>query len=165
MILIRKLKRRLFQFEVLVCLATARLLILFVDFRKWRSALGLLGQGAASYEEQVLDLAQIKYAKSTGREVALIARRARFDAVCLPQAMAARWLLARRGISSHVVMGSRRDIVDGALLLHAWLMVGDNIITGASEAEEFTAFRVDAGSQDAQISKPTNNLCDVRTHG
>lgn len=73
--------------------------------------------------------------------VARIANEAWFQAVCLPQAMAARWLLARRRIPSRVELGSRRNPDDQAVLLHAWLTVGDEVVTGAQERDQFMAFR------------------------
>lgn len=151
---LRKFKRRLYHLEVLACLATARVLVRYVHFRRWRSTLGLLGQDADMEEEPALTPAQFELARATGREVARMARRAPFAAVCLPQAMAAHWLLARRGIPSRIVIGSRRNEADRALLLHAWLMVGGEVVTGASEREEFMAFRSGA----APLEPPSTGL-------
>jgi hypothetical protein len=75
--------------------------------------------------------------------IARIAARVPFDALCLPQAMTGRWVLARRGIPSRVVIGSRCDD-EAELHYHAWLMVEDRCVTGARERELFSAFRREA---------------------
>lgn len=49
--------------------------------------------------------------------------------VCLPQAMAAGTMLARRGVSSTLYLGVRLDNVN-ALTAHAWLRAGGKWVTG-----------------------------------
>ena len=49
---------------------------------------------------------------------------------CLPNAIAAKAMLARRGISSTIHLGVGRH-TDGALRAHAWLEAGGTILTGA----------------------------------
>lgn len=49
--------------------------------------------------------------------------------VCLPQAMAAGAMLARRGVASTLYLGVRLDKVD-ALTAHAWLRAGTKWVTG-----------------------------------
>ena len=158
---VRKFKRLLYQFEVLTCLATARLLVRHVHFRRWRSTLGVLGHDPETHETAAWSPAQLDLARATGREVARMARRAPFAAVCLPQAMAARWLLARRGIPSRIVIGSRRNEADRALMLHAWLVVGGEVVTGASEREEFMAFRSRAASPEPPSGGLPRRPCDA----
>lgn len=64
-----------------------------------------------------------------------------FQAVCLPRAMAGRWILGRREIPSRIVVGSRRGNPDEEeMLFHAWLMAGDIVITGAGELDRYRAF-------------------------
>lgn len=138
---LRKLKGRLYRLEVLACLAAARLLIRFVPFRWWQWTLGPFTQESTGAPSSALSEQQVSHALATGRMVARVARRAPFQAVCLPQAMAARWLLARRGTPARVIIGSRRNPQDKTLLLHAWLMAGDHVITGAEERRQFIAFR------------------------
>jgi hypothetical protein len=138
---VRKLRRKLYLLEVYACLAIARLLVRFVPFRLWQGTLGPVGEEPATGEHLSVTPAQVAHARATGTMVARMARRVWFKPVCLPQAMAARWLLARRGTPSRVVFGSRRNPDDRALLLHAWLMVGDEVVTGARERAQFIAFR------------------------
>lgn len=54
--------------------------------------------------------------------------------VCLPQAVAAQWMLRRRGVPSTLYMG-----IDprGGYDAHAWVSVGDHIVTGGPSTERF----------------------------
>ena len=59
--------------------------------------------------------------------------------VCLPQAMAAKWMLDRRHIGSTMCIGVRKAIekADREVDLHAWLRVGNQTITGGEVADQF----------------------------
>lgn len=61
--------------------------------------------------------------------IAVAARNVPWRAVCLPQALAARAMLARRGQRSTFHLGARPD-PSRKLVGHAWLTVGDTVITG-----------------------------------
>ena len=64
-----------------------------------------------------------------GHAVRAATRNLPWSAVCLPQAMAAKAMLARRSRSSVLCVGVLPSDGDG-LLLHAWLEAGDRLITG-----------------------------------
>ena len=68
-----------------------------------------------------------------------VTAHAPFRAVCLPRAMAAQWMLRRRGVQSQLDFGVRRG-EDGALRFHAWLSVAGETVMGGSEAGAYTAF-------------------------
>ena len=91
-------------------------------------------------EATITDEAVIVRAKAIGKQVRGAAVRLPFRAVCLPQAMTARWMLARRGIKTRLFIGARA--VDGPTshAFHAWLMLGSVCITGQHEMEQFQAF-------------------------
>jgi hypothetical protein len=55
---------------------------------------------------------------------------------CLVQAMAAQWMLQRRGFTSTLYLGVRKDDYD-ALSAHAWLRTGPDILVGAENQPEF----------------------------
>jgi hypothetical protein len=55
--------------------------------------------------------------------------------VCLPQAMAAKWMLRRRRTPSTLYLGLRRE-EKTSLTAHAWLRAGDEIITGRAAIME-----------------------------
>jgi Transglutaminase-like superfamily len=61
---------------------------------------------------------------------------------CLVKAIAAREMLARRGVSSRLRLGIAKNSPD-ILLGHAWLECGDRIITGEGESRRYAAMPVD----------------------
>lgn len=72
-----------------------------------------------------------------GLTVARAAKYVPWKAVCFPQAIATKLMLARRGYISELHLGVRR-IESGALVGHAWLKVDSQTIVGADGVEEFT---------------------------
>lgn len=135
----RTLKRLVLFTEILLCLAWARFLVRFVAFSRWRHLLGPIDAPPDTPEQ--LDAARTRHARNIGRRIDQVAGRVPFQAVCLPRAMAGRWILARRGIPSHVVLGSRRGDADEAdMMFHAWLVAGDTVVTGAGQLERYGAF-------------------------
>ena len=64
------------------------------------------------------------------------ARYVPFKAVCLPQAMAARVMLKRRGVSSVLHFGAARG-QDKPLDAHAWLDAAGVDVTGYPVAQNF----------------------------
>lgn len=140
--LFRAIKRSPFYVEVWLRLALARFLVKFIAFRRWRHVLGPIDgeQDPSDYPQLTED--QLKQASDIGRVVNRVAAHAiLFKAICLPRAMAARWALAWRGIPSRIVIGSRRggDTDPHDLMFHAWLMVADRVVTGASERDSYLA--------------------------
>lgn len=134
--------KRVFKLEIMLCLAWARLLVACLPFRWWRSVLGPLDG-----EPPQLDARQLKKAVDTGRIVREVAERMPFAAVCLPQAMATRWMLARRGIGTRLRIGARRgEQLGSAMLVHAWLCAGDRVVTGKHERDSYTAFCASASN-------------------
>ena len=146
---IRAFRRLLFRLEVWLGLAWARFCTKFLPFRFWRAALGPIGEEPDAHAHARLSEAQLKQARDSGRIIARVAGRAWFEAVCLPQAMCGRWVLARRGIPSRVVIGSGHGDEEEGPLFHAWLMVGECVVTGAAERDAFLAFRRSGAVQDA----------------
>jgi hypothetical protein len=65
------------------------------------------------------------------KAVTTAARNVPWNAVCLPQAMAAKAMLARRGQGSAIHMGAAFN-PDGKLIAHAWLLVGDTVVVGGA---------------------------------
>ena len=73
-----------------------------------------------------------------GRLVRKVARRLPFQVRCLPQAMAAQWMLRRRGVSSRLVFGARRSQPpERTIEYHAWLMVAGQCVIGGEELETY----------------------------
>lgn len=138
MSLVRSFKRTVLIAEVILGLFAARMLIKLVPFRWWRQTLGTINE-AEQHAQIDLSPKQLKMALDIGRMIKRLAAKQKFEAVCFPQAMTARWILKRRGIGSSIVLGSRQDAETG-LAMHAWLKVGDHVVTGRDEYEDFNSF-------------------------
>lgn len=65
-----------------------------------------------------------------------ISARTPFTANCLPQALTARSMLARRGLASTLYLGAAFTADRSALRAHAWLRCGDRPVTGGRRNEE-----------------------------
>lgn len=119
---------RLLLFEAIVLLGLARLAIVSLPFRLIARSLQRLGP-VSGYNEKLLPRVR--------RAVIVAARHVPWNAVCLPQAIAAMVMLARRGCGSTVHLGAGKT-AEGALTGHAWLVCGDTIVVGAEATSTVT---------------------------
>lgn len=133
--------RMALKLEIILCLAWARLLITVLSFRRLRPALGPIFETQDSGEASALSAPQRKKAADAGRFIRRISRRMPFRADCVPQAMAGRWILARRGIATRIVIGTRRASQSQELEFHAWLMAGELVVTGGHAISGFRPFQ------------------------
>ena len=124
--------------EASASLLFARALVAGVPMRRWRERVVTAPPGATGSDTEISEDA-LHRARGLCRIVRKVARRAPFRAVCLPQAMAAQWMLRRRGIPSHVVFGARRS-GDAATEFHAWLQVGAEMVLGGKEQATWHPF-------------------------
>lgn len=132
------ISRWLCKAEIVVLLATARFVIKFVSFRWWR---GMIVFGPEpSREPGGVSESQMDQALRIGKLISQMAARMPFRAVCLPQALAGRWMLKWRGTPARIMMGARKGQSNNPIELHAWLMVRDRCITGDRERQSFLAF-------------------------
>jgi hypothetical protein len=119
--------------EALALLCWARILIRVVPFRWIAPHLGhpmAESPGDVGVTERQLAL-RIAWA------VQAVARHVPLGFVCLPQAIAAKWMLRRRRLPSTLYLGlQRKDELK--LTAHAWLRVGDTILTGRAESLNHT---------------------------
>ncbi len=131
--------RRALVVEAVVCLLLARLGLIFVPFPKLARRLGsfvspndprALAARAPGPRDQAALAAEIGWA------VTRAARHAPFEAVCLPQAMAAQVMLRRRGVASVMHFGAARG-EDKPLDAHAWLDAAGVEVTGYPVANKF----------------------------
>ena len=129
--------------EAALCLLLARLLVRCVPMRYWRGRLHGAAAGSASPDRQGVGRQGMDrqgvdrqgVGRIVGRIVRAVARRLPVEVVCLPRAVAAHWMLRRRGISSQVVFGVRRAAPGRAPDYHAWLTVdGDTVMGGRNGA-------------------------------
>jgi hypothetical protein len=113
---------RLLVCEAIVMLTLARVIVLTVPFRY--VALCLSCRPKTDSADEVL-LLRVRKAVTTG------ARNVPWNAACLPQAMAAKVMLARRGCGSSLHLGADLDGI-GKLTAHAWLVAGKIVVVGAA---------------------------------
>ena len=62
--------------------------------------------------------------------------QSRLNAACLPRALAAQAMLRRRGVTTRLVLGVKRDAA--GLAAHAWIELGETIVVGGAHAPTFT---------------------------
>lgn len=119
--------------EALVWLGWAKLLLLCVPFRWLAPRLGKpMAESTATLTEPERRLAsRISWA------VQSVAANVPLGFVCLPQAMAAKWMLRRRHLASTLYLGVARPD-EAKFTAHAWLRAGDKILTGRAESRTHT---------------------------
>lgn len=118
--------------EAVFSLGAARAMILLVPFRwiaPWLERKPR-GSGRPTEPDPVLT-------GSVRRAVTITANHVPWNAVCLPQAMAAKFMLARRGCPSTLHLGVARTGAD-ALTAHAWLEAGNAIVVGERGVDSVT---------------------------
>jgi len=118
--------------EAALLLAVARLMVLLVPFRFLSRTLGL---HMSQTEEQPLADDKDRQARRIAAAVTRTAKHVPWKAVCLPQAMAAKWMLRRRGFSSTLYLGVTKR--EASLEAHAWLRVGNQVVTGRCNLKRF----------------------------
>ena len=129
--------RRALVLEAVAWLWLARLALIFIPFPRLARRLGTL---VAPDDTRALRAAatpdQTHLAGEIGWAVTRSARYVPFKAVCLPQAMAARIMLKRRGVSSVLHFGAAKG-TDKPLDAHAWLDAAGVEVTGYPVAKHF----------------------------
>lgn len=131
-------RRRVLLPEAVACLLAARLALIFVPFPVLARRLGTFVPPADARTAQASNAAtpdQARMAEVIGWAVTRAARYVPFNAVCLPQAMAARVMLKRRGIGSVMHFGAAKG--ESKLDAHAWLDAAGIEVTGYPVAENF----------------------------
>jgi hypothetical protein len=119
---------RILLVEAFVLLGLARLGVLFLPFRWLAKSIGRHMQ-----EDQTTPLpSDLKLARMIGGAVRAAANYTPWGSVCLPQAVAAKWMLKRRRIPGTVYLGVRKDKnKPEQLAAHAWIRCDQTILTGA----------------------------------
>jgi hypothetical protein len=108
--------------EAIVLLGLARFIVLTVPFRLVAPWLARAPETGTCDEALLLQV---------GQAVTTAARNVPWNAVCLPQAMAAKAMLARRGCGSAFHLGATFD-ENGKVIAHAWLRAGGKVVVGAA---------------------------------
>lgn len=126
--------------EASVRLLVAKIAIKSVPFARIAPSMGELISPPQAQAKAVASPASahdLAVARTIGWAVTRAARHLPFEAVCLPQAMAAHAMLRKRGIFSIVHFGTARA-ESNPLSAHAWVNVEEVEVTGYPVGPEFT---------------------------
>ena len=124
--------RRLLLWEALGALAVARLGMVCLPFRRIAAWLGTPG----TESPLTATTEQVNIAREIGWAVGCLARRVPWDSSCLAQALAAMWMLRRRGLEATVSFGTDRG-ESREFVAHAWVRSGPCLVTGGAGHERF----------------------------
>lgn len=116
--------------EALTALSSAGVLLRLLRFSWVASRLGRHMAESPALDDQgtTSRVVRIRWAVETA------ARHLPWKPVCLPQAVAAQWMLRRRGIASTFYLGV--NPAEG-LDAHAWVRAGSIIVTGGPRQDRF----------------------------
>ncbi|MDD5711439.1 MAG: lasso peptide biosynthesis B2 protein [Smithellaceae bacterium] len=128
-------EERLFLIEAVLLLGMARLMTLILPFKYIACS---LGRRMAESDPRI-NTPQLRDAGLVGQAVVSASRYTLWRSVCLPQAIAAHWMLRRRGIPSTLYLGVAKDDANSRkIIAHAWVRCGNVILTGAEGHGRFT---------------------------
>jgi hypothetical protein len=132
-------RRRGLLIEAAIWLLVARIALLAVPFPQLARRLGAFvppTDERVSLAQRVASPQAAQLAEDIGWATTRAARHVPFKAVCLPQAMAARIMLRRRGVASvlHFCAAKGRE---KAIDAHAWLDAAGVEVTGYPVAGQF----------------------------
>jgi hypothetical protein len=118
--------------EAAVLLAVSRIALRAIPFRRLSPYLGRFvppDDPRVGLCREPADARSVETARRVRRAVNSASRHVPFEAVCLPQAMAAQAMLRRRGIACAMHFGARKGEAQ-ALDAHAWLDAAGVPVTG-----------------------------------
>lgn len=131
----RNRTERLLLLEAFVLLGAARIGVLILPFRWIAKSLGR----HMKEDPSPVTAADLQTARMIGAAVRSAAGNTPWESVCLPQAVAAKWMLKRRRIPGTVYLGVMKDESrPEKLAAHAWIRTGSAILTGAKGHRRYT---------------------------
>jgi hypothetical protein len=126
--------------EAAGCLLVARLAVAVLPFRRLARRLGVLvppEDARAFTRRSAATLVHARIAEDVRWAITCAARHMPFAAVCLPQAIAGKIMLDRRGVSSVMHFGAGTG-THKPLDAHVWLSAAGVEVTGYPIAPDFT---------------------------
>lgn len=132
-------RRRVLVVEAVAWLWLSRLALIVIPFPRLARRLGkfvtpAVARALQTKSKRLQD--DTRLAEEVGWAVTRSARYVPFKAVCLPQAMAARIMLKRRGVASVLHFGAAKG-KEKPLDAHAWLDAAGVEVTGYPVAKNF----------------------------
>ncbi len=136
--------------EAMFYLALACFCVRFLPLKWYVNSLGT--EKEAPYQ---LTHESALVSKSISKVIRKAANNVPWNAVCLPKAIAAKWMLRKRHIPSMLFLGvssSNEAVLENdaqqemirnkpQLAAHAWLKTGDMVVTGKNGHEKFTPLK------------------------
>jgi hypothetical protein len=119
--------------ESLTMLGAARTAVVMLPFRWVATVLGKQEPTIDAGDDTAVDL----NVRRVGTMVRRASKNVPWTSKCLDQAIAAKLMLARRGLPTTVYFGVRTD-KNGELTAHAWLRSGSQFVTGGGNHHAFT---------------------------
>ncbi len=119
--------------EAILWLGIVRLAVVMLPFRQ---IVPWLGARQSATPAAPLPEAHVHLVKRIGWAVRTAAAHLPWQAVCLPQAIAAKFMLRRRGFASTLYLGASHDGAE--FKAHAWIRAGDVIVTGYQDMQRYT---------------------------
>ena len=117
--------------EAWCLLHLAKLVILFMPFKKIASRMGMLKIESTHNLQSMEKPTQIEHA------VRRASRYTLHESKCYDQALTAKALLGQMGLRATIYFGLAKE-TDNQLMAHAWVRCGNTIITGKAGMERFT---------------------------
>lgn len=131
----RTRRERFLLLEAFLLLVIARMALRVLPFKRLAASLGRHMREA----DGPVEAPDLSLAEQVGRAVRAAARYTPRESVCLPQAVAAQWMLRRRRIPGTLYLGLAKCETDPErLAAHAWLRCGEHILTGDTADRKFT---------------------------
>lgn len=125
-------KLRVEFIQALIYTGMYRTFILFVPFNKLRKRMGKYKEESVANVEREI----YKIASHISWVVNLISSKTPWESKCLVQALTAQKMLKKRGISTTIYLGVRKD--GNEMKAHAWLRCGEYYVTGGAIREQYT---------------------------
>ena len=120
--------------EACLYLGMARAALLTLPFKRIAP---FLGEQVEKDDVRETDSPPSNIARRIGWAVDVMSRRTPWESACLAQAIAGKFMLKRRGLTSLLYLGTRKDEA-GQFTAHAWLQNGNEILLGGGGHETFT---------------------------
>ena len=131
----RPFSDKLLLLNVLVLLGVTRLAINCLPFARLERYLGQRMQESS----REISTDEINHARRISWAIHAVSPYTPWESNCFPQALTAKILLRRRGISSTLYMGAAFKQDEDGLQGHAWLRCGPYYLTGGDSEDQFGA--------------------------
>jgi hypothetical protein len=120
-----------FFLEAWCLLHLAKLVIMFIPFKKIASWMGRL------QVESTNDLQDLDISKKIQHAIQRASNYTMHDSKCYDQALTAKALLGQSGLPATIYFGLAKDS-ENQLMAHAWVRCGERIVSGEPGMERFT---------------------------